>query len=234
MPPPAFFQKLGCFVRHDFLSQEQCSEICTEMRAAAQAKGEVVGSRQTPEEPDLIDESVRRVLSAKVADPGKALVKLWLYRTEAGTGEPLSGDAHRRRWPSVPALPTEGVLPSASRRWSRLAAGHREPPRVNCHFFEPTIGVSSARLLMVAAPFGSTACSARLSGKTARFPSTPNRDCWWRSVPMFFMRKSLPVTFGERMTVVACDYRRLERVFFSARSHQSVLLQIYHQLEQDR
>src|SRR5579872_4116646 len=72
MPSPTFFQKLGCFVRRDFWSQKQCTEICVEMRAAAQVKGEVSGPRHTAEEPDVVDETVRRVLRCKVADSWKA------------------------------------------------------------------------------------------------------------------------------------------------------------------
>ena len=71
-------------MRSDFLSQECCDEICAEMRRAAHAKGEVVGTRQSAKEPDVIDESVRKVLSAKVAGPAKALIKsrLWELKPE--------------------------------------------------------------------------------------------------------------------------------------------------------
>src|SRR5690349_11121641 len=69
MPGPAFFQKLGCFIRSDFLSVQQCAEICSEMRTAALENGEVVGARKTAEEPDTVNENIRRVLAATVARP---------------------------------------------------------------------------------------------------------------------------------------------------------------------
>ena len=75
MPPPVFFRKLGCFVRGDFLSQEECADICVEVRAAAQVKDVVVGSRQTGEGAGVVDETIKKVLRAKVAGTVEARVE---------------------------------------------------------------------------------------------------------------------------------------------------------------
>lgn len=201
MPPPAFFQKLGCFVRRDFLSHEQCAEICADMRRAAQAKGEIVGSRQTPGEPDLIDESVRRVLSAKVAGPAKALVKLRLEKLKAELENHFQvsltggdGPQFLRYPPNAFYHPHRDASPDsppdiACRRVSVVVFLNRpsEYPAPDCY------GGGALRFYgLLTGPHWEN-CAFSLEAE-------PGLLVAFRSD---VLHEVLPVTFGERMTVVA-------------------------------
>jgi SM-20-related protein len=75
MPSLQFFQKLGFFALGDFLDVKSCAEICSEMRRASQAAGEIIGALWAYAGEGVVNEDVRRVSLAAVKGPAASLVR---------------------------------------------------------------------------------------------------------------------------------------------------------------
>src|SRR5262245_10191265 len=71
MPGPEFFVNLGLFVASDFFEPGVCDQVCAEMRGAASEQGGIVLSSGE----HGINESVRRVMCAKVGGPKERFVR---------------------------------------------------------------------------------------------------------------------------------------------------------------
>src|SRR6185295_6078071 len=71
MPRSDFFRNLGLFVLDDFLEPRLCVALCGEMSCAASKQGKIVMASGE----ELTNESVRRVLRAKVMGPNELFVR---------------------------------------------------------------------------------------------------------------------------------------------------------------
>jgi SM-20-related protein len=75
MAKPEFLQKLGVFTLRDFFDPNQCAQLCAEMRVASHEKGTIVDRREAAEESEVVDESVRKVLHVAMGAPTEALIE---------------------------------------------------------------------------------------------------------------------------------------------------------------
>jgi len=72
MPHPAFFRDMGLFVENNFLDALARAQVQEQIRCAQSEKGTIVDAEQKTL---LVDESRRRVLSAKFSRSVGALVE---------------------------------------------------------------------------------------------------------------------------------------------------------------
>jgi SM-20-related protein len=200
MAKPEFLQKLGVFIRRDFLDPNQCAQLCAEMQTASHEKG-TVGHQGTAKGTGIVDESVRKVLSTELGAPAEALVRSRLddlrpdlekhFQMElTGYSGPhflryLPGGfytAHNDRSPGAPPN-------IAARRVSVVIFlnSASEAPAPGCY------GGGALRFHRLLSGPNWENCAFSLdaqSGLLVAFDAT-------------VLHEVLPVTFGERMTVVA-------------------------------
>ena len=201
MAKPEFLQQLGVFIMRDFLDPSQCSQLSAEMRVVAREKGTIVGERKSDSDPEIVDENVRKVFYADVQETTDALMRARLdelkpkleekFKTElTGYSGPhflryLPGGfyvAHRDRSPGAPPA-------VAARRVSVVIF-------VNPISEEPQEGSYGGGALK----FHGLMSGPRWENCAFSLDAEPGLLVAFDST---VLHEVLPVTFGERMTVVA-------------------------------
>ena len=200
MATPEFLQKLGVFTLRNFFEPQQCAELYTEMLTASNQKG-TVGHQQTSEGTGIVDEGLRKVLHtdlrastesyvrSRIEDLTPALEKHFEMNLTGCTGPHFLRyqpggfyTPHRDRSPGAPSN-------IAARRVSVVIF-------LNSVSAEPSPGCYGGGALrflgLLSGPRWEN-CALALDaepGLLVAFDST-------------VLHEVLPVTFGERMTIVA-------------------------------
>jgi predicted 2-oxoglutarate/Fe(II)-dependent dioxygenase YbiX len=200
MAKPEFLEKLGVFISRDFFDPNECAQLCVEMRTASHEEG-TVGHRETPKGTGIVDESVRKVLHTELADPTEALIRSRLddlmpklekrFQVEL-TG--YSGPHFLRYQPGGFYTPHRDRSPGA-------------PPNIAARRVSVVIFLNSASEEPRPGCYGGGAL--RFHG-LLRGPNWENCAFSLDAEPGLLvafdptvLHEVLPVTFGERMTIVA-------------------------------
>jgi predicted 2-oxoglutarate/Fe(II)-dependent dioxygenase YbiX len=201
MAKPEFLEKLGVFIMRDFFDPDQCAQLCAEMSVASHEKGTIAVPRGTPGEPEVVDESRRKVLHTDLGERTEAFVRLRLDELKpemekrfkaALTG--YSGPHFLRYQPgghyTVHRDRSPGARSNVAARVVSIVIflnSASEEPHPGCY------GGGALRFHGLMNGPGWENCAFSLDaepGLLVGFDST-------------VLHEVLPVTFGERMTVVA-------------------------------
>jgi predicted 2-oxoglutarate/Fe(II)-dependent dioxygenase YbiX len=201
MAKPEFLEKLGVFISRDFFDPYECAQLCAEMRTVSHERGTIADHREAAEESEVVDESRRKVLHATIGAPTEVLIQSRLEelkpKLEKRFQMALTGFSgphclryqpggfytrHRDRSPGAPPN-------VAARRVSVVIFlnSASEEPRPGCY------GGGSLRFHGLLSGPRWENCAFSLDaepGLLVAFDPT-------------VLHEVLPVTFGERMTVVA-------------------------------
>ena len=200
MARPEFLQRLGVFILRDFVDPNRCARLCAEVQAASHEKA-TVGHQETTTGTGIVDENVRKVLRAELPDDAKTFICSRLdelmpdlekhFRMEL-TG--YSGPHFLRYQPggfyTAHTDRSPGAPPSIAARRVSVVIFLNSPSE------EPTAGAYGGGALrfhrLLNGPKWEN-CALSLDaepGLLVAFDST-------------VLHEVLPVTFGERMTIVA-------------------------------
>jgi len=200
MAKPEFLQKVGVFISRDFVDANRCAQLCAEVQAASHEKG-TVGHQETAKGTGIVDENVRKVLRAELPEDTKAFVcsrldelKPELERHFRMELSGYSGPHFLRYQPggfyTAHTDRSPGAPPSIAARRVSVVIFLNSPSK------EPTPGYYGGGALrfhrLLNGPNWEN-CALSLDaepGLLVAFDST-------------VLHEVLPVTFGERMTIVA-------------------------------
>jgi predicted 2-oxoglutarate/Fe(II)-dependent dioxygenase YbiX len=200
MAKPELLQKLGVFIRRGFLDSDQCAQLCAEMRTASHEKG-TVGHQETAAGIGVVNEDVRKVLHAELAESSQALVCSLLENLKPDLEKHFKMELTGYSGPHFLRYQPGGFYTAHHDR-SPGAPPHIAARRVSVVIFlnaaseEATPGCYGGGALrfhrLLSGPQWEN-CAFSLDaepGLLVAFDST-------------VLHEVLPVTFGERMTIVA-------------------------------
>jgi len=200
MAKPEFLQRLGVFIMRDFLDPDRCAQICTGMRTASHEKA-TVGHQETAKGTGIVDESVRKVLHSELAEDTEAFVCSRLDELKPNLEKHFRMELTGYSGPHFLLYQPGGFYTPHTDRSADA------PPNIAAR------RVSVVIFLNTASEEPGPGCYGGGSLRFHRLLSGPNwENCAFSleaepgllvAFDPTVLHEVLPVTFGERMTIVA-------------------------------
>ena len=200
MAKPEFLQRLGVFILRDFLDPDRCAQICTAMREASHEKA-TVGHQETAKGTGIVDETVRKVLHSELPEDTEAFVSSRLDELKPHLEKHFRTELTGYSGPHFLLYQSGGFYTPHTDR----SAG--APPNIAAR------RVSVVIFLNTASEEPGPGCYGGGALRFHRLLSGPNwENCAFSldaepgllvAFDPTVLHEVLPVTFGERMTIVA-------------------------------
>ena len=200
MAKPEFLQRLGVFIMRDFLDSDRCAQICTDMRTASHEKA-TVGHQETAKGTGIVDETVRKVLHSELSGDTEAFVCSRLDELKPHLEKHFRMELTGYSGPHFLLYQPGGFYTPHTDR------SEGAPPNIACRRVSVVIFLNTA---------SEEPGPGRYGGGALRFHRLLSGPRWENcafsldAVPGLLvafdptvLHEVLPVTFGERMTIVA-------------------------------